>query len=812
MILVEIAAFLIALGLLLVLLIVLRIQSIAAGSLPKLSGNHHVAGLNENEFVRIETDQDGVPRIIADSVENVVYGLGYAHARDRFFQMDLARRYAAGELAEIFGGGKSIVENDRNIRRHRFRNLCKTVVEGLNETDRRYLEKYTSGVNQALRDLRKKPWEYFLLKSNPEAWKPEDSLLVSQSIYLFLEGSDLGWHRANGLIHDILPKELAEFLTGRGSGWDSPVQREAFTAPPIPSPDAVNLRSDILFKLAEENEPWNRLETKVLGSNAWLVSGPRAHGGKSGPGLLANDMHLGFSLPPAWYKVSLVTTHEKSNAAEEVHGVTLPGGPPMVAGSNGRISWGLTSAQGDWGDLLVLEIDPQNPRKYKTPDGWAQMQAVRETIRVKGGSDIEITIDWTIWGPVVDTDLQGRPRVWRWVAQENEGVNLKIAKIAHCNSVDEALSLAAECGVPHVNFLVADAEGHIGWTILGRIPRRVGAGRVDERRPMPAAEPDSAWDGYLNAGEAPKIFDPPGGLIWSANHRMAGGEILEKIGQGRYDRGVRATRIHQLLSNEKQPDEAAMLRIQMDNTDLLLRRWCDRFLKELTDNAISLKSDRSTFRQHLLKWSGRADANSTAYALLNECRLRVVTKILSPLTAPIRQAEINAGRERLQFALRHIGLETPVWAILEQEPAHLLSPKYNAWPELILEAVDETIEHAVKKGWPSWGEVNALRLSHPFAAKMKLLRPILSAPVIHSSGALTDMPKIQSPEFGASQRLAVFPGREQNAIMQLPGGQSAHPMSPHFMDLVPAWASGGNTPLAAGEAVHLLILRGRAGG
>lgn len=811
MILVEIAAVLIALGLLVGIFIVLRIQSVAAGSLPKLSGNHHVTGLNENQFVRIETDRDGVPRIISNSAENVAYGLGYAHARDRFFQMDLARRYAAGELAEIFGGGKSIVENDRNIRRHRFRNLCKNVVEGLNESEKNYLEKYTAGVNQALRDLRKKPWEYFLLKCNPEVWRPEDSLLVSQSIYLFLEGSDLGWHRANGLIHDILPKDLAEFLTAKGSGWDSPIQGDAFPVPPVPLPESVNLRSDPLFKSTDENEPWNRLETKVLGSNAWLVSGPRAHGGQPGPGLLANDMHLGLGLPPTWYKVSLVTVNETLNQKEEVHGVTLPGGPPVVAGSNGRISWGLTSAQGDWGDLLILELDPQNPRKYKTPDGWAEMKSLHETIRVKGGADIEITIDWTIWGPVVDTDLAGRPRVWRWIAQEKEGVNLKIAKIAHCNSVDEALSLAPQCGVPHVNFLVADADGHIGWTIMGRIPKRVGSGRVDERRPMMAAERDSAWAGYLNSDEAPKIVDPPGGLIWSANHRMVSGEMLEKVGHGRYDRGVRATRIHQLLQDEKQPDEAAMLRIQMNNTDILLRRWCDRFLNELTDKAISVKSDRSTFRQHLLNWSGRADANSTAYVLLNECRLRVVTKILSPLTAPIRQAEINAGRERLQFSLRHIGLETPVWAILEQEPEHLLPPKYNSWPELLLEAVDETIAHAAKNGWPAWGEVNALRLSHPFAAKMKFLRPILSAPAIHSTGALTDMPKIQSPEFGASQRLAVFPGREAEAIMQLPGGQSSHPMSPHFMDLVPDWTNGGHTPLVAGPPVHMLTLRGRAG-
>ena len=163
-----------------------------------------------------------------------------------------------------------------------------------------------------------------------------------------------------------------------------------------------------------------------------------------------------------------------------------------------------------------------------------------------------------------------------------------------------------------------------------------------------------------------------------------------------------------------------------------------------------------------------------------------------------------------KFALRHIGLETPVWAILRERPLHLLSPKYQTWQELILKAVDDTAEHALQTGWPTWGQVNTLRLSHPFALKMKVLRPWLSAAPIYSSGAITDMPKIQSPEFGASQRMAVFPGRESNGIMQLPGGQSGHPMSPHYLDLLHDWVHHERTPLIAGKAEHVLILQGKS--
>ena len=790
--------------------VVMRIRKIMESSLPKLSGQLTVPGLSANSTVRIETDSQGVPRIIGDSSESVLYGLGYVHARDRFFQMDLARRYASGELAELLGGGASIIESDKNIRRHRFRSLCEKVVESFHENDRLLIEKYTEGVNQGLADLKSKPWEYFVLKCNPRVWKPEDSMLVSQSIALFLEGGDLSWHQANGLIHDLLPQELAEFLTSRGSQWDAPIVGDAFPEPPVPSSDSVNLRNLEITPDLEAPESWTRLETKVLGSNGWLVSGNRQKGLKNGPALVANDMHLGLALPTSWYKVSLITNDKTTGETHEVHGVTLPGGPPVVAGSNGHIAWGLTSAQGDWGDLLTLETDPKNPRRYRTPSGYEEMQSYVETIHVRGGSDVNITMDWTIWGPVVDQDLEGRPRVWRWVAQEFDGVNLKIAHMAHCKSVQEAMELAPECGVPHVNFMVGDAYGHIGWTIMGRIPRRVGGGIVDERRPMEASDLNSGWDGYLSAAESPRVVDPPEGLIWSANHRMVDGEMLQKIGRGRFDRGVRASRIRDLLKATENHDEDAMLAIQMNDTALLMQDWRDLIASELTDQVALQMSQRATFRNHILKWSGRADSESIGYALLNECRLRIVREVLGPLTAPIRRAEAQASYTKPKFALRHIGLETPVWAILRERPLHLLSPKYQTWQELILKAVDDTAEHALQTGWPTWGQVNTLRLSHPFALKMKVLRPWLSAAPIYSSGAITDMPKIQSPEFGASQRMAVFPGRESNGIMQLPGGQSGHPMSPHYLDLLHDWVHHGRTPLIAGKAEHVLILKGKS--
>jgi penicillin amidase len=785
-------------------LIGLAIRSFLTASLPSLSGRREIPSLKVGESVTIETDDRGVPRIIGECEGETAFGLGYVHARDRFFQMDLARRYAAGELAELLGPGAAIVESDRSIRRHRLRALCESVVKDLSEDQRVVADRYTAGVNQALSDLRRNPWEYTLLKSKPRPWIAADSLLVCQSIYLGLEGGDLGYHQANALMSEILPPELLRLLLPEGSEWDAPIEGMPNVSATLPGPDVVDLRKSPYADDLDAPEQWDSLETKVLGSNGWAVSGKRAHGRTGGPALIANDMHLYLGLPPVWYKASLVIRN--GGRSTECQGVSMPGGPAIIAGSNGRIAWGLTSAQGDWGDLLTLEIDPADARRYRTPDGWAKFVTHEETIKVRGEADIVARYDWTNWGPVVDSDLSGRPRVWRWVAQEREGIDLSVGAVARCDTVDEALSVAARCGVPHVNFLVGDASGRIGWTIMGRVPNRLGTGFLDERLPLPAADARSHWAGYLEPEDVPRVVDPPEGLIWSANHRMVEGESLAKIGRGRYDRGVRATRIRDLLRAESTYDEAAMGRIQMDDLSLLAVRWRDLFLTELTDGVAMKDRDRATFRNHLRRFDGRAAADSVGYALVNQCRLRTIRKILGPLTAPMRRAELARGTNR--FSLKNVSLEAPTWAILSERPLHLLSPKYETWRALLLEAIDETVADAVAAGWPPWGEVNVVRMAHPFAKKLGFLTPWLAARPIRSSGALTDIPKIQTTIFGASQRMAVFPGLESAGFMQLPGGQSGHPASPHFLDLLEDWIAGRPTPLKAGEAVATMRLFG----
>ena len=238
----------------------------------------------------------------------------------------------------------------------------------------------------------------------------------------------------------------------------------------------------------------------VRGSNNWAVAGTHTvHGGA----LLANDMHLGISVPNTWYRLSLV--FPGVDGERRVTGVTLPGAPFVVAGSNGHVAWGFTNSEGDWADLVLLEPDPANPEAYLTPEGPRKLERETETIEVKGEKAETLAVESTIWGPVIDKDHAGRRRALAWVALREGGLNASLVRMESVGGLDEAQALAPEAGMPNQNFVVADSAGRIGWTIIGRIPRRVGH---DGSVPTSWADGTRRWDGWLAPGGLPSRRGP----------------------------------------------------------------------------------------------------------------------------------------------------------------------------------------------------------------------------------------------------------------------------------------------------------------
>jgi penicillin amidase len=780
-------------------------------SLPQLEGERAVRGLGAP--VRVERDALGVPLLRGGSRLDAARATGFLHAQERFFQMDLLRRSAAGELAALFG--RVALEMDREARPLRLRQVARRALKALRADERDLVAAYAEGVNGGLAALGAAPFEYLVLRAEPGPWRDEDALLCALAMYRDLQGRQPRQESLLGLMRETLPPALAAFLAPVGTEWDAPIEGDPVPLPAVPGPEVADLRKTRPEAAIAESSPPPASRILVSGgvpigsgpadpdddfargSNNWAVAGVHTvHGGA----LLANDMHLGISVPNTWYRLSLA--FPGVDGERGITGVTLPGAPFVVAGSNGHVAWGFTNSEGDWADLVLLEVDPASPDGYLTPEGPRPLEREVETIEVAGAKAERLVVESTIWGPVIDRDDTGRRRALAWVALREGGLNASLYRMEAVRDLDEAQALAAEAGIPNQNLVVADRAGRIGWTIIGRIPRRVGH---DGAVPTSWANGTRGWDGWLAAEDYPRVVDPPSGRIWTANARVVGGEKLAKVGVGGYDLGARQGQIRDDLLATPKASEADMLRLQLDDRALFLERWQKLMLGVLSPDAVANDPRRAEARRLVESWGGRASIDSVGYRVVRAFREQVRSSVLDPLLAPLRakDARVRPG------TAPNARWEGPVWALVTERPAHLLDPRYPSWDALLLDALDDVLEELTKGGRPlagrTWGERNTTLIRHPLSRAVPRLGGFLDMPREPLPGD-SHMPRFQSPSAGASERFAVSPGREELGYFHMPCGQSGHPLSPHYADGHAAWAKGEKTPFLPGPAVNVLTL------
>jgi penicillin amidase len=789
-------------------------------SLPVTDGSHQLAGLAHP--VTVTRDALGVPTIRAQSRVDLARAVGFVHAQERFFQMDLQRRQPAGELAALVGA--AALNADRTMRVHRFRTIARQALTFSPVDYKAELDAYAAGVNAGLAALAAPPFEYLALRTSPEPWTPEDSMLTAIAMYVTLQGAQWEHEDTLGAMHDFLYPPLFEFLAGRASDWESPISGDPYPVPPIPGPEEIDIRIGVnpgprtetsypsfekTSSIRRHPRPgealpwWARLprdEEATLGSNNWAVSGARS---KTGRAIVANDMHLRLSVPNIWFRAAYEYPDERRpGTMRRLVGVTLPGGPQMAVGSNGDIAWGFTNSVGDWSDVVLIEPVPGDPTKYQTPDGPRAFDVHTETIAVKGGAPVTIDARWTIWGPVVGLDHDRREQALKWVAHDPRVLATDAARIAQARSVDEAMQLAVGAALAAENLVVGDRDGHIAWTIYGAIPRRVGfAGDI----PTSWADGSRRWDGYLDHDEHPRVVDPPDGRLWTANARVVGGEMLQRVGDGGYADGIRAWMIRDNLRRLDRADERALFDMQLDNRSIFLDRWRGVFLGALTAEEAAGSALRADARRIVDgAWTGRASAESVAYRIVRTFRLTTSRMAFDAITAHIQ----NVGPDAFDLTtIRR--LEGPLWRLVHERPAHLLDPAFPTWDAFLRAAIDRTLAQLTVDGRPlaerTWGEANAADIAHPLAAAVPWVSRYLSMPRAPLAGD-TYVPRVLTPRSGASQRLVVSPGHEASGILHMPGGQSGHPLSAHFGDQQRAWVDGTPLPLLPGEALHTLAL------
>lgn len=766
-------------------------------ALPLLNTTRTVFGLSDT--ATIERDELGIATIKAKNRIDVAIATGFVHAQERFFQMDLLRRNSAGELSSLFG--EQAVSYDKSIRRHRFRTKARAIVAQLPIEQAELLKAYTRGVNQGLKFLRGVPFEYLLLQQEPVQWSEEDSLLAIFSMYIDLQYHDGKRERTLGLMKAVLSGDVYAFLNPKGSLWDAAIDGSHYAASPMPTSPWPAASA----KLAPNNSAaivQNRYQVSELpGSNNWAVSGKLT---QTGSAIVANDMHLGIRVPNTWYRASIEYPIDAKTI--KVTGATLPGTPNIVVGSNGNIAWGFTNSYGDYSDVVQLTTSADG-KSYKTPTGYKAFSYEKEIIAVKDKPAVEIDVQETIWGPVIGKDHQGTLLAYRWVAHDKEAINLTAIELELAQTVTQAFNVAARSGIPAQNMMVGDKAGNIGWTIMGPLPKKVG--EVGDT-PSNWSNGDNAWQGYLPPDEYPRVINPSHSRLWTANSRVVGEDMLEKIGNGGYALGARSKQIRDNLMSLETVNEQSLLDIGLDDRGLFLTRWQQLLLDTVLSEDALAKQPLFAEAKIILSQEKQlvASVDSVAYRLVRNFRLNVRDSVFSQLNETLANLDDDFNFR----SIRH-QIETPLWQLVSQQPANFLMRPEDSWQILFEKALEQTIQDMLIS--PSgnkqtlvqatWGQQNTTTIQHPLSRAVPMLGHWLDMPATALSGD-TYMPKVQGKSFGASERMVVSPGFEEQGIFHMPTSQAGHPWSPYYGKGHQDWEQGKPSPFLPGETRYTLTL------
>lgn len=764
-------------------------------SLPMLDGEARLPGLSA--AVTISRDATGIATIDAASEVDAMRALGYLHAQERYFEMDLMRRTAAGELSALFG--PVALDADRRHRVHRMRARVEANLDAISGDRRPLLDAYAAGANAGLAGLRVRPWPYLLLRQSPEPWTAADSALAGYAMYFDLQDAGNQRELALWALRPHLPPALFDLVTHGGSSWDAPLLGQAAGDATLPPAEAVDLRT---LAAPDDHAPLALPDPLAPGSNNFAVSGRFTADGRA---IVADDMHLALRVPNIWFRARLRWRDADAPGGRvDVSGFTLPGLPAVVVGSNGHIAWGFTNSYADTLDWA---------RVTPCDDGAASadcvpVERVMEHIDVAGGEPVGFEVGEVPWGPVLHRLDDGDALALRWVAHQPGALNLGLASLAKAGDLDQALLLAGDIALPAQNLVIGDRSGRIAWQLLGPLPQRgpscssarlvEGGDGAAEAAGADGAPTCAPWG---IAGSDARVATPSVDRVWTANSRVVDAPWIETIGDGGYALGARSKQIRDGLFARERFDEHALLEIQLDDRALFLQRWW-----ELLQS--SAAGTRTPALQALADaargWDGRAATGSTGYRLVRAWRNAVNDRIAEGLMAPARAA---LGGDFVMPALPQ--LEGVAWPLVSEQPAHLLPPRHASWEDLFEEAAADVRDQLEQQGplaARTWGERNTAAICHPLAAAVPVFgKRLLCMPPDALPGD-SAMPRVQGPGFGASQRMVVSPGHEADGIAHMPGGQSGHPLSPFWGAGHDDWVHGRPAPFLPGEAVHTVQL------
>ena len=732
-------------------------------SLPQIDGRLIVPGPKAE--IRIERDADGVPLIVARDDEDAAFGLGFVHAQDRLFQMELQRRYGAGRLAEIFGS--EALSTDRQMRVLGLYRAAQTAIPFLSVEVRRGLESYAAGVNAFLATRRGAlPPEFLLLRFAPEPWRPADSLVWGKLMAVRLGGNYRG---------ELLRARLARTVSAADLALLYPEY-------PKDAPTTLSEMRPIYRRLALDTlyDALPPVVGPTYASNNWVVDGRHSASGKP---LLANDPHLEFGAPGFWYLARLKTPQH------EIAGGTAAGAPFVLVGHNERIAWGFTTTTADVEDLFIERIDPSDPGRYLTPQGSAPFASRRETIAVRGQAAVDITIRSTRHGPVLSDVLPA--------GLADPGLVLALAAtftISEDRSAEALWELnragnwAGFCEAlrnfvgPIQNIVYADVDGTIGFIAPGLVPiRRSGEGWL----PAPGWTGEFDWVGFVPFEALPSATNPPSGRFISANNKIVPPGYPYFVSRD-WDLPNRAERIEALLAAAPVQTPASSAVIQADTFSLMAQRLVPLMTRiNATDEASSEAIRR------LRRWDFHMDRDKVEPLLFTAWLREFSRKILFN-----RLGDAATGYWDLKpRVIEAVLTEHEDWCDDPKQPEH------NSCTTRLADALAAALAQlrqtygADMTQW-LWGRAHAAEFANPVFSRIPLLRDWLGVSIPTSGGydtlnrgpsAIRDDAQPFTQRFGAGLRIITDLAAPNDAKMMITPGQSGSAFSAHFADLVRRW-------------------------
>lgn len=779
------------LGVILTLLLaaVLTLWWVLKGSLATLDGQQSVAGITE--AATVERDRQGLITISGENRADIAFALGYVHAQERLFQMDLLRKNSAGELSQLFG---AVAANfDGRIRVHQFRKRAERALENLPPYQKAILEAYANGVNAGRDGLSSAPFEYLFLQTGFDSWQAEDAFLVVYSMFMDLQNEWAEGERSMAAMSELLPADWFEFLMPVGGEWDSTIDQTDLTYQGnFPDMQLAQFQTEDGIQLGS-----NYQDEILVGSNNWSVNGALT---EHGAALVADDMHLGLDVPNIWFRASWHLPDED----RRITGATLPGTPLMVIGSTENVAWGFTNSYGDYIDLIKLRTNAENT-EYLTEQGWTPFTIEKETILVKGGETQTVDIKKTIWGPVIGEDHYGNLLAMRWMVHDVNAANLTLLEMEYAADVFEAVDIAARTGIPGQNLNVGDRFGNHAWTIMGAIPERFGFDSALARKlPQDWSTGTIGWKGILPADQYPVVINPDSRRIWTANARIVGGDMAEKVGDGLAALGPRQQQIETGLFGREQFSESDFLDIHLDDRAVFLSRWQTKIMELLPDEALAGEFDLALFRTEVENWGERADKDSVGYLLVKRYREKVIDQTVGHVFR-----YLEGQTEHFWTSKVDNKVEYPVWKLITEQPAAHIPNGYESWDAFLVAMAKEVITDLTQDGSSlqdhTWGTHNMLTIVHPMSSSVPMLSYLTDMKSEPMSGD-TFMPRVQGKSSGASQRMSVAPGHESSGYFHMATGQSGHPLSPFFGNGHEDWVEGNPSSFLPGETVYRLEL------